>query len=60
MEPEIIRMPEVIKQTGLSKATIYREIKRGRFPKAVQLTERLVGWRLKDVKRWAENRRLSS
>ena len=57
MEPRIIRLPAVVTLTGLSKATIYRLVKRGRFPKSVRLTERrAVGWRLEDIEEWAANR----
>ena len=44
METRIIRLPEVIHQTGLSKATIYRMIKSGRFPLAFRLGKRATGW----------------
>ena len=40
METRIIRLPEVIHQTGLSRATIYRMIKSGRFPLAFRLGKR--------------------
>lgn len=33
--PATIRLKEVIQQTGLSKATIYRRIKAGLFPAGV-------------------------
>ena len=45
METRIIRLPEVIHRTGLSKATIYRMIKSGRFPPALRLGKRATGWR---------------
>ena len=55
MAPRILRIPEVMKQTGLSKATIYRFIKQGRFPRSVKLGKWSVGWKSDDVKRWIEN-----
>jgi prophage regulatory protein len=41
----ILRRDRVQSVTGLSRSTIYAEIKAGRFPKQVQLTgRRSVGW----------------
>jgi len=42
---QILRRPQVESITGLSRSTLYAEIKAGRFPKQVQLTsKRCVGW----------------
>ena len=49
METRIIRLREVIHQTGLSKATIYRMIKSGRFPQALRLGKRATGWRKDEI-----------
>ncbi|MEZ9416539.1 helix-turn-helix transcriptional regulator, partial [Vibrio sp. 10N.261.49.A5] len=40
----IIRLPEVMRITGLSRPTIYRRIAEGTFPKRVSLGERAVGF----------------
>jgi len=43
--PKILRRKQVQGITGLSRSTIYAEIKAGRFPKQVNLTsKRSVGW----------------
>ncbi len=52
----LIRLPEVMDRTGLRKATIYLYIKKGTFPKTIQLTQRTVGWREKDVEEWIKNK----
>lgn len=52
---EIIRVTEVKTLTGLSQSTIYRLIKKGRFPAHLQLGERVVGWRLNDIQEWLDN-----
>ena len=54
--PEIIRLSEVIQRVCLSKATIYRLIKSGDFPKPLQLGCRSVAWRVKDISNWIESR----
>ena len=47
-----LRMPEVIKKTGLSRSTIYMRISTGTFPKGVKLGERSVAWRSSDISEW--------
>ena len=44
MALRIMRLSEVKALTGLSKTTIYRFEKEGRFPSRVSLGERSVGW----------------
>jgi prophage regulatory protein len=44
MALRIMRLNEVKAVTGLSKTTIYRFEKEGRFPSRVSLGERSVGW----------------
>ena len=49
MALRIMRLSEVKAVTGLSKTTIYRFEKEGRFPPRVSLGERSVGWFEDDV-----------
>jgi prophage regulatory protein len=49
MALRIMRFSEVKAVTGLSKTTIYRFEKQGRFPSRVSLGERSVGWFEDDV-----------
>lgn len=48
----ILRLPEVIRKTGLGSSTIYRRIAAGTFPKPKELGTNSVGWKLSDVDRW--------
>jgi prophage regulatory protein len=43
------RLPEVLRQIGLSQSTIYEMIGRGDIPGQVQLGRRAVGWIADDV-----------
>jgi len=52
----ILRRGEVTMRTGLSNTTIHREIQAGRFPKAVPLGRRAVGWLEHEVEAWLESR----
>jgi prophage regulatory protein len=45
MPTEILRLPEVLRLTGYTKASIYRLVSLGRFPKPVHLCGgRAAGW----------------
>jgi prophage regulatory protein len=47
-----LRLEAVLTRTGLSRTTMYRLIRRGAFPKNVQLSDRCVGWRESAVDAW--------
>ena len=42
--PTFIRKPEVQRRTGLSDTTIWRREKQGKFPKRIQITDKIVVW----------------
>ncbi|WP_084783894.1 AlpA family transcriptional regulator [Marinobacterium aestuarii] len=48
----IIRLSEVMHNTGLSRSTIYRYVADGSFPKPVPLGGRVVGWVDSEVTDW--------
>lgn len=52
----LLRINDVIATTGLSRATIYRLVQAGTFPKALRLTARAVGWWERDVEEWLDSR----
>ena len=52
----IIRSQEVKEMTSLSRTTIWRLERKGKFPARVALSEKNVGWRLSDVEEWIRNR----
>ncbi|WP_199457624.1 MULTISPECIES: AlpA family transcriptional regulator [unclassified Marinobacter] len=51
----ILRLKNVICQTGLARSTIYKYIDAGSFPKPVPLGGRSVGWVESEVQEWIEN-----
>ena len=55
MATAILRLPEVIARTGLSRTNVYRRIAAGTFPAPVALGPRAVGWRESDVIEWIES-----
>ncbi len=53
---KVLRLPQVIQKTGLSRATIYAYIKKGQFPGPFQLSERSVGWLESSIDTWIDDR----
>jgi predicted DNA-binding transcriptional regulator AlpA len=52
----LIRIAEVLQICGLSRATLYREIKAKEFPAPLKLSARSVGWRQEEVMEWVASR----
>ena len=53
---QILRLPAVIKKTGLGRTTIYHLVKSGNFPQKIQLTSRTVGFYESEIDAWLESR----
>lgn len=58
MSNAILRLPETIKKTGLSRSTIYLRIKSNSFPEPVNLGERSIGFIESEIDDWIEQRML--
>lgn len=54
--PAFLRLPSVMRVTGLGRSTIYRLIAEGQFPRPVQLASRAVAWRRSDIDGWSQTR----
>ena len=50
-----LRLNAVLCRTGLSRATLYRKIQAGTFPKQVKLAARCCGWRESAIEEWLCN-----
>ena len=48
----ILRLPDVLGRTGLSRSGLYERIKAGGFPAPVSLGGRSVGWMETDIDVW--------
>jgi prophage regulatory protein len=51
-----LRLPTVMRWTGLGRSTIYRMIAENKFPPPVLLAARAVAWRRTDLEKWSEMR----
>lgn len=50
-----MREKEVLGVTSFSRTTLWREIKRGKFPKSVVISAGRVGWRESAIEAWQNN-----
>jgi len=57
MENKILRLPQVIERTGLSRSTVYRMINAGKFAKPVRIGARAVGFHQRELDEWIETRK---
>lgn len=46
-------VPAVVPFSG---STLWRRVKAGEFPRPVKLSERVIAWRIEDVRRWLDER----
>lgn len=51
-DDKFLRLPAVIEKTGRGRASIYRMINEGVFPRQERIGARAVGWRLSAITRW--------
>lgn len=56
----VIRVSEVCHLTSISRQTLYRLIKLGKFPPQIKLSFSAVGWREQAVLLWITERELES
>lgn len=56
MTQRILKLPDVMAVTALSRSSIYDFIKRGKFPAPVRLSERAVGWLSTEIEMFLEQR----
>lgn len=52
----LLRLPDVVRCTGLSRSSIYALQGEGKFPKSVKLSLRAVAWPQQQIQKWIEGR----
>ncbi len=52
----LLRLPAVKQRVGLSTSTIYAEIRAGRFPRPVKLSQRVACWPESTIEAWIAQR----
>jgi prophage regulatory protein len=48
----LLRLPEVARTIGVSRATIYRYVDSGRLPRPVKVSTRCIAWRASEIAAW--------
>ena len=56
---DIVRPNQQHFVTGISKATAYRLMAAGQFPRHIKLTPFISGWRRSDLESWVASRQIS-
>ena len=56
MGDRLLRRREVEELTGLSRASIYRLMRGGRFPLAVKVSATAVRWKESEISTWIQSR----
>lgn len=51
----LLRLTEVMKITGIARATIYKKINEGSFPKPLKISATCVRWRSDEIEQWIED-----
>jgi prophage regulatory protein len=54
-QDRIVRLETVLDRTGLSRATVYRKIGEGTFPRQIRISVHGAGWRESAINQWIEN-----
>lgn len=55
MDTQMLRAPEVMARTGLSRVTIWRRVRAGTFPAPIELGANSIGWPAAAITTWLEN-----
>jgi prophage regulatory protein len=53
---KILRLPEVIRNTGLARSSIYEKIAAATFPAQITLGPKSVGWLESDIQNWIQEK----
>ena len=56
MQDCMLRAPEVMERTGLSRTTLWRRVRAGTFPPPTELGENSIGWPASVITAWLTNR----
>jgi prophage regulatory protein len=60
IKPVFLDKPSIAEFVCLSVDTLERLVQKGAFPAARQISDKRVGWLVREVEEWAESRPISS
>jgi prophage regulatory protein len=56
MKPLFLDLPGVISVIGVSESTVQKMVRMDQFPKPRLMSNRRVGWLVREIEEWAESR----
>jgi len=56
MSNKMLRLPNVIELTGLSRSSIYLRMSKEEFPQSISLGGRAIAWLEEDINQWLEDK----
>lgn len=59
MKPLCLDLPSVAEAVALSETGVRRLVREGKFPPPRQLSERRIGWLVRELEEWMETRPVS-
>jgi prophage regulatory protein len=48
----LIKLPEVVRLTGVPKSSVYWRVARGEFPRPLKIGERASAWNSDEIEAW--------
>ncbi|SFU61377.1 helix-turn-helix transcriptional regulator [Pseudoduganella namucuonensis] len=57
MKDYVLKINQVMAICGKSRSAIYKEIRKGLFPRQLKLTSRSAGWSKNEIEQWLEERK---
>ena len=60
MTETLLRLPDVMAVTGLSKSTLYDMQRAQKFPQSIRLTRRCVAWKESAIQAFISSRELNA
>nr|WP_315425894.1 AlpA family transcriptional regulator [uncultured Albidiferax sp.] len=55
-EDRLIRLPEVLRLTGMCRSALYDQMARGQFPRSIKIGQRAASWSARAVHEWIARR----
>ena len=53
---KLLRLPDVLRLTGLRRSSVYQKMKAGTFPQSVKVSTRAVTWSEAAIQAWIRER----
>lgn len=55
-EDRLMRLPEVLRLTGMCRSALYDQMSRGEFPRSIKIGPRAASWSARAVRNWISQR----